>query len=58
MLIALAGLITGYRGDFPFEAPGDEFGDHIYIGMRAVCKLSACGSLEGQQQHMHEGEWT
>lgn len=36
MLIALSGVLTGYDGNFPFEKPGDEFGDTNYIGMRMV----------------------
>ena len=36
MSIAAAGLLTGYDGDFPFENPGDKYGDKNYIGMRLV----------------------
>ena len=27
----------GYNGTFPFDKPGDPYGDHNYIGMRIVC---------------------
>ena len=37
MLIALAGWLTGYDGQFPFEEPGDPYGDTNYLGMRVVC---------------------
>ena len=37
MTIASAGLLTGYDGNFPFDKPGDQYGDHSYIGMRMVC---------------------
>ena len=39
MTIASAGLLTGYDGDFPFDKPGDHYGDHNYIGMRMVYML-------------------
>ena len=39
MTIAAAGLLTGYDGDFPFDKPGDQYGDHNYIGMRVVVYL-------------------
>jgi len=37
MLLALAGWVTGYNGQFPFDKPGDLYGEHRYVGMRAVC---------------------
>ncbi|CAG5106978.1 Similar to tw: Protein O-mannosyl-transferase 2 (Drosophila pseudoobscura pseudoobscura) [Cotesia congregata] len=37
MLIALSGYLTGYDGTFPFEKPGDKFGDAKYAGMRVFC---------------------
>ncbi|EGD72520.1 hypothetical protein PTSG_11609 [Salpingoeca rosetta] len=37
MLIALAGLVTGYRGDFSFEGPGTPYDNDLYIGMRVFC---------------------
>ncbi|XP_034938393.1 protein O-mannosyl-transferase 2 [Chelonus insularis] len=37
MLIALSGYLTGYNGTFPFEKPGDKFGDTKYAGMRIFC---------------------
>ncbi|XP_008555274.1 protein O-mannosyl-transferase 2 [Microplitis demolitor] len=39
MLIALSGYLTGYDGTFPFEKPGDKFGDTKYVGMRMFCTL-------------------
>lgn len=36
MLIGLAGYLTGYDGSFPFDKPGDKYGDTEYYGMRAV----------------------
>lgn len=43
MTIAAAGLLTGYDGDFAFDKPGDQYGDHNYIGMRVLC--ASLGSL-------------
>lgn len=37
MLIGLAGYLTGYDGKFPFNKPGDEYGDAHYVGMRIFC---------------------
>eukprot|EP00057_Strongylocentrotus_purpuratus_P031920 XP_786089.3 PREDICTED: protein O-mannosyl-transferase 2 [Strongylocentrotus purpuratus] len=37
MLIGLAGYLTGYDGSFPFDKPGDKYGDTEYYGMRAFC---------------------
>ncbi|KAK3092409.1 hypothetical protein FSP39_002461, partial [Pinctada imbricata] len=34
MLIGLFGVMTGYDGQFPFDKPGDEYGDTNYVGMR------------------------
>jgi len=43
MLIAGVGYVTGYNGTHPFEKPGDDYGDHNYVGMRAACTaLGAC----------------
>lgn len=40
MLIGLAGYLTGYDGMYPFEKPGDEYGDDVnYVGMRIFCGL-------------------
>ena len=36
MLLALAGWATGYEGGFPFDKPGDSYGEHRYVGMRVV----------------------
>ncbi|RUS71376.1 hypothetical protein EGW08_020859, partial [Elysia chlorotica] len=39
MLIGLAGLATGYDGSFPFEKPGDPYGNTNYVGMRMFCAV-------------------
>ena len=36
MLIAMAGYLSGYDGNFAFDKPGDQYGDHNYVGMRLV----------------------
>jgi len=36
MSIAAAGYLTGYTGQYPFEKPGDLYGDTNYVGMRIV----------------------
>lgn len=36
MLIGLAGIMSGYDGSFPFNKPGDAYGDTNYVGMRVV----------------------
>ena len=36
LLIAAGGYMTGYNACFPFEKPGEEYGDHHYYGMRLV----------------------
>ena len=44
MLIALAGWLSGYDGQFEFKAVGDLYHDVHYVGMRQVCALfgAAC----------------
>ncbi|XP_048585823.1 protein O-mannosyl-transferase 2 isoform X2 [Nematostella vectensis] len=37
MLIALSGYLTGYNGTFPFDKPGDLYGENNYLGMRLLC---------------------
>ncbi|KAH3853450.1 hypothetical protein DPMN_095974, partial [Dreissena polymorpha] len=39
MLIGLAGYLTGYDGQFPFDKPGDEYKEAQYVGMRVFCAL-------------------
>ncbi|XP_057315951.1 protein O-mannosyl-transferase 2-like isoform X2 [Hydractinia symbiolongicarpus] len=39
MLLALAGWATGYDGSFPFDKPGDSYGEQKYVGMRMFCAL-------------------
>ena len=36
MSIAFAGYLSGYNGSFPFDKPGDQYGEHSYVGMRLV----------------------
>jgi len=36
MLIAFAGLISGYNGSFEFKEPGVSYEDYPYYGMRLV----------------------
>ena len=40
MLLALAGWMSGYGGGFPFDKPGDAYGEEKYVGMRIVSVLS------------------
>ncbi|KAJ7356079.1 hypothetical protein OS493_027005 [Desmophyllum pertusum] len=37
MSIALAGYLSGYNGSFPFDKPGDSYGENSYVGMRLFC---------------------
>ncbi|XP_065660572.1 protein O-mannosyl-transferase 2 isoform X3 [Hydra vulgaris] len=39
MLLAMAGWATGYNGQFPFDKPGDQYGEHNYVGMRVFCAI-------------------
>ncbi|XP_047131962.1 protein O-mannosyl-transferase 2 isoform X2 [Hydra vulgaris] len=39
MLLAMAGWVTGYNGQFPFDKPGDQYGEHNYVGMRVFCAI-------------------
>ena len=39
MSIAMAGYFSGYNGSFPFDKPGDQYGDNPYVGMRLVSYL-------------------
>ena len=36
MMIGAFGRLTGYNGSFPFNKPGDKYGDTPYVGMRIV----------------------
>ena len=42
MLIALAGALTGYDGQYDFKEPGQAYGDTEYLGMRMFCAF--CGA--------------
>ena len=48
MFLALAGWMSGYTGGFPFDKPGDLYGEEKYVGMRIV---SSC-SLTILKQHL------
>lgn len=37
MSIAFAGYLSGYNGSFPFDKPGDSYGENSYVGMRMFC---------------------
>ena len=39
MSIAFAGYLSGYNGSFPFDKPGDSYGENSYVGMRLVRDL-------------------
>ena len=39
MSIAFAGYLSGYNGSFPFDKPGDSYGENSYVGMRMVRTL-------------------
>ena len=36
LIIAVAGVLTGYNGSFEFKEPGQVYGDTPYVGMRVV----------------------
>ena len=42
MSIALAGYLSGYNGSFPFDKPGDQYGENQYVGMRLVRSFCLC----------------
>jgi dolichyl-phosphate-mannose-protein mannosyltransferase len=46
MLIAFAGYLSGYDGTFPFDKPGDQYGENNYVGMRLV-SFYYCGIVSG-----------
>ena len=37
LMIAVAGVLSGYNGSFEFKEPGQVYGDVPYVGMRLVC---------------------
>ncbi|XP_074027332.1 protein O-mannosyl-transferase 2 [Leptinotarsa decemlineata] len=37
MLIGVSGYLSGYDGKFPFDKPGDKYGNTSYVGMRLFC---------------------
>ena len=49
MSIAFAGYLSGYNGSFPFDKPGDSYGENSYVGMRLVgilnIRLNVCCKL-------------
>ncbi len=36
LIIAVAGVLSGYDGSFEFKEPGQSYGDVPYVGMRVV----------------------
>ena len=36
LIIAVAGLVSGYNGSFEFKEPGQAYEDTPYVGMRVV----------------------
>ena len=36
LIIAVAGVLSGYNGSFEFEEPGQLYKDTPYVGMRVV----------------------
>ena len=36
LIIAVAGVLTGYNGSFEFKEPGQKYEDTAYVGMRVV----------------------
>lgn len=36
LVIAIAGVLTGYNGSFEFKEPGQKYNDTPYLGMRVV----------------------
>ena len=36
LVIAIAGVLTGYNGSFEFKEPGQKYDDTPYLGMRVV----------------------
>ena len=45
MSIAFAGYLSGYNGSFPFDKPGDSYGENSYVGMRLVRTLNTVYGL-------------
>ncbi|XP_064403207.1 protein O-mannosyl-transferase 2-like isoform X2 [Halichondria panicea] len=39
LIIAVAGVLTGYNGSFEFEEPGQQYKDTPYVGMRVACAV-------------------
>ena len=39
LIIAVAGVLTGYNGSFEFNEPGHQYEDYPYVGMRVVSSL-------------------
>eukprot|EP00731_Ephydatia_muelleri_P037232 Em0424g3a len=39
LIIAVAGVLTGYNGSFEFKEPGQVYGDTPYVGMRVACAI-------------------
>ena len=46
LIIAVAGVLTGYNGSFEFEEPGQQYKDTPYVGMRVVRAYTLCTALD------------
>lgn len=53
LIIAVAGVLTGYNGSFEFKEPGQEYGEYPYVGMRVVSPCSASQPLGGKSEFTH-----
>ena len=40
LIIAIAGVLTGYNGSFEFKEPGQKYEDTPYLGMRVVSSIT------------------
>ena len=40
LIIAIAGVLSGYNGSFEFKEPGQKYDDTPYVGMRVVGTVS------------------
>lgn len=46
LIIAVAGVLTGYNGSFEFKEPGHKYEDTPYVGMRVVSKYPVWGLIK------------
>lgn len=45
LIIAVAGVLSGYNGSFEFKEPGQEYEDTPYVGMRVVRIVQAAAPI-------------